>query len=121
MPSTRQLKVARMIQKEMGDIFQRDSKHLLNGALNANCLSNLSKARPAGNPPFNVGLPNKFFDWGELNAVKIYESMYPDMIIFGFSSAGAAASCANAPVPISESANTYVLIVKFFIWFIFLG
>ena len=32
MPSTRQLKVARMIQKEMGDIFQRDSKHLLNGA-----------------------------------------------------------------------------------------
>jgi len=32
MASTRQLKFARMIQKELGDQFQRDSKHLLNGA-----------------------------------------------------------------------------------------
>lgn len=32
MASTRQLKFARMIQKELGDMFQRDSKHLLNGA-----------------------------------------------------------------------------------------
>ena len=32
MASTRQLKVARLIQKEIGEIFQRDAKHLLNGA-----------------------------------------------------------------------------------------
>lgn len=30
MPSTRQLKVGRLLQKEMSDIFQRDS-HMLNG------------------------------------------------------------------------------------------
>ena len=32
MPSTRQLKVARLLQKELSEIFQRDSRHLLNGA-----------------------------------------------------------------------------------------
>jgi ribosome-binding factor A len=32
MSSTRQLKFARMIQKELGDMFLRDNKHLLNGA-----------------------------------------------------------------------------------------
>jgi ribosome-binding factor A len=32
MSSTRQLKFARMIQKELGELFQRDNRHLLNGA-----------------------------------------------------------------------------------------
>ncbi|HAR20588.1 MAG TPA: 30S ribosome-binding factor RbfA [Cytophagales bacterium] len=32
MPSTRQLKVARLLQKELSDIFQRDSRHLLGHA-----------------------------------------------------------------------------------------
>jgi ribosome-binding factor A len=32
MPSTRQLKVARLLQKELSDMFQRDSRHLLGNA-----------------------------------------------------------------------------------------
>ncbi len=31
MSSTRQLKFARMIQKELGELFQRDNRHLLKG------------------------------------------------------------------------------------------
>ena len=32
MPSTRQLKVARLLQKELGDMLQRDNRHLLGNA-----------------------------------------------------------------------------------------
>ena len=33
MESTRQLKISRLIQKDLGEIFQRESKNLFNGAM----------------------------------------------------------------------------------------
>jgi hypothetical protein len=53
-----------------------------------------------------------------LKAVRIYESIYPDITIFGFSSAGAAASWAKLFRAIRESDKSQTLIFKFFIFLI---